>query len=143
MYAEVMPAMPLMKWSELLSVNVLEIDEQHKKLVAFINDLNDHMKFGRGDEVIGEILTGLLDYIKYHFNTEERLMSRTAYPNYREHKDEHDAFVKKVLDVNGEYRGSHAYVTPDVMRFLREWLFKHIIEVDKELGEYLVGKGIK
>lgn len=143
MYVEVMPAMPLMKWSELLSVNVSEIDEQHKKLVAFINDLNDHMKFGRGDAVIEEILTGLLDYIKYHFNTEERLMSRTAYPNYRVHKAEHDAFVKKVHDFNGEYRGSHAYVTPDVMRFLREWLFKHIIEVDKELGEYLSGKGIK
>jgi hemerythrin len=135
--------MPLMKWSDLLSVNVIEIDEQHKKLVAFINELSDHMKFGKGDKVISKILSGLVDYTKYHFSTEERLMSQYAYAELKVHKTEHDEFVKKIFHLYKEYNENKAFVTPQVMRFLREWLFNHITEVDKRLGDYLASKGIK
>ena len=36
--------MALIEWSDDLSVKVKELDVQHQKLIAMINDLNDAMK---------------------------------------------------------------------------------------------------
>ena len=35
--------MALITWTDNLSVSVTEVDEQHKKLVAMINELNEAM----------------------------------------------------------------------------------------------------
>ena len=38
-----MDGMPIMKWSEELSVEVNEIDLQHQRLIDLINNLHDAM----------------------------------------------------------------------------------------------------
>ncbi len=43
--------MALIDWDKSLSVNVEEIDQQHKKLIAMINELNEAMRNGKGKEV--------------------------------------------------------------------------------------------
>ena len=43
--------MALINWNDSFSVNVAVIDQQHKKLVDMINDLNDAMKQGKGKDV--------------------------------------------------------------------------------------------
>ena len=44
--------MAMITWSDNLSVNVGEIDMQHKKLVVMINELYDAMKIGKGKETV-------------------------------------------------------------------------------------------
>jgi hemerythrin len=39
--------MPLINWTDKLSVGVKDIDNQHKKLVGFINLLNDGIRTGK------------------------------------------------------------------------------------------------
>ena len=46
--------MALMTWSDNLSVKVAEIDEQHKRLIAMINELNDAMKVGERKRCSGK-----------------------------------------------------------------------------------------
>ena len=70
--------MALMVWDNSFSVNVKEIDAQHQKLIALINDLHDAMKTGKAKDVLGKILSDLTDYTVYHFGNEERLSRRTA-----------------------------------------------------------------
>ena len=54
--------MALLNWDSSLSVNVAEIDKQHKKLINMINELNEAMKRGEGKNVIEKtlILQGFL-----------------------------------------------------------------------------------
>ena len=47
--------MAIVTWNDSLSVNVTEIDEQHKKLVSMINELNEAMQQGKGKEVHGRL----------------------------------------------------------------------------------------
>ena len=47
--------MALITWNDTLSVNVEEIDQQHRTLIAMINELNEAMKLGKGKDVLGKI----------------------------------------------------------------------------------------
>lgn len=135
--------MPLITWNDSLSVNVQEIDSQHKRLVELINQLHDAMSQGRGREVMGKVLDGLISYTRTHFAYEERLMAARAYPSLAQHKAEHDALTKQVLDLQSQFLAGQAVLTLQVMKFLKDWLSNHILEVDKKLGAYLNTKGVK
>ncbi len=57
----------LIKWDVTFMVGVPFIDEQHHKLVDLTNQLNDAMKEGKGQSVLGTILKEMVDYARYHF----------------------------------------------------------------------------
>lgn len=135
--------MPLFQWSENLSVNIAEIDAQHKKLVELINLLHDSMREGKGKDVMGKILNDLTDYTVYHFSTEEKLFEKYAYPESSRHKKEHENLTKQVLEIKGKFAEGKAVITMEVMNFLKDWLNNHIMQVDKKYSAFLNAKGVK
>ena len=134
--------MPLITWSETYSVKLKELDAQHQKLIALINELFDAMSQGRGKEVIAGTLGGLIEYTRTHFATEERLMSSSGYPGYLKHKGEHEAFTQKVTEFQGQYLSGQVALTVQVMTFLKEWLTNHILGTDKKYVSFFISKGI-
>ena len=135
--------MPLFQWSQNLSVNIAEIDTQHKRLVDLINHLHDSMKGGKGKEAMGKILKDLTDYTVYHFSTEEKLFEKYGYPESARHKKEHEDLTKQVLDIGRKYNAGDMILTMDLMNFLKEWLNNHIMQVDKKYSSYFNAKGVK
>ena len=136
--------MPLMEWNEKLSVGITQFDNEHKVLVGMVNDLFDGVQAGRGKDLLGPILDGLINYTKTHFANEERFMTLHKYPNFEAHKAEHDALAKQVLDVQAKYKsGASAALSMEVMNFLKNWLVKHIMGTDKTYGPFLNSKGVK
>lgn len=135
--------MPLIIWNEGFSVNVKEIDEQHKKLINLINMLHDAMKEGRAKKIVSEVLQGLVDYTKYHFSTEEKYMSIFKYPDYQSHKAEHEKFIEKVLEFAKDFSEDKIGLPIKIMPFLTDWLSNHILVNDKKFGSFLNEKGLK
>jgi hemerythrin len=90
--------MALIDWNDSLSVNVAEIDLQHKKLIDQINELHEAMKTGKGKDILGKIVAALISYTATHFKTGEKYFARFAYPDTISHKKEHAAFVSNVVD---------------------------------------------
>jgi hemerythrin len=136
--------MPLMEWTEKLSVGVTQFDQEHQKLVGMVNDLFDAVQAGKGKDRLGPILDGLITYTKTHFANEERYMTEHNYPNLKAHKAEHDALAKQVLAVQAKFQaGATAALSMEVMNFLKNWLVKHILGTDKTYGPFLNSKGIK
>jgi len=134
--------MALMMWGDNFCVNVRQLDEQHKMLVGMLNDLHDAMKQGKGKDVTGNVLSGLVQYVATHFATEEKLMKEQAYPEYLNHKMEHDALTKQVLDLQKQFEEGKPVLTVELMKFLKDWLSNHILGTDKKYGPYLNSKGI-
>ncbi|HYA86104.1 MAG TPA: bacteriohemerythrin [Nitrospirota bacterium] len=134
--------MALITWSNDLSVNIKEFDEEHKKLISMVNDLHSAMGSGKGKEVMGPILVRLVDYTKTHFAAEEQLMRKHEYPGYVSHKSLHDDLTKQVMDLQNKFQEGRMLVTVQVMNFLKDWLSNHIQNTDKKYGPYLNGKGI-
>jgi hemerythrin len=133
----------LIQWDSRLALNVVEIDAQHQRLVAMINDLNAAMQQGKGKDVIGRILDGLVSYAQFHFGAEERLMDRHGYPELPTHKTEHVAFVEKIGDFKQEYCQGTLGLSISVMTFLSDWLRTHIMVTDKKYVPHLVAKGVR
>lgn len=134
--------MPLFQWTPDLSVNIKEIDHQHKKLIDLINLLHESMRMGKGKDVIGNVLKDLTDYTVYHFGTEERLFAKYGYLESARHKKEHDDLTKQVVDLKTKYESGQTTITIEVMTFLKDWLNNHIRQSDKKYSAFLNSKGV-
>jgi len=134
--------MPLISWSNDLSVSIRSIDDQHKKLVSLVNNLHEAMSAGQGQQIMGNILDELVEYTKSHFAIEERLMTANSYPGYLIHKKEHDKLTQQVLDIHREFKSGKPVITIVVMNFLKDWLSQHIKGSDKRYSPFLIGKGV-
>jgi len=135
--------MALIPWSDALTVNVLEIDAQHKRLVGMINDLNDAMRQGKGKDVLGKIISGLIAYTATHFRTEENYFDRFAYPESAAHKKEHADFVQKAAEFKEGFDKGQLGLSLQVMNFLSHWLQNHIKGTDKKYGPFFNEKGLR
>jgi hemerythrin len=135
--------MALIEWSDKYSVNIALIDEQHKKLIDLLNVLGDAMTVGKGTSVLGNVLTDLVAYTKYHFNTEEELFIKHDYAGYDVHKQQHDDLTAQVVKLKEEFDKGNWMLTIDTMKFLSTWLTDHIVAEDKKYGPYLNEKGVR
>lgn len=136
--------MAFFEWNENLNVGVDSINDQHKKLVAMVNDLHDAMQKGQGAAALGKTLEGLVDYTKTHFAYEEKLFADTGYADATAHKAEHDKLTATVVAVQEKYNGGAGdSLSGDVMDFLKSWLVNHIQGTDTKYGPHLQAKGVK
>ncbi len=129
--------MSLFQWNDNFSVGNSEIDGQHKKLFELADRFHSAMASGQGKQTLQQTLTDLIDYTKHHFATEERVMLSSSYPEYRQHKAEHDALTLKVVQFRDDVAANRAVISIDVLQFLREWLIIHIGQTDKKIAAYL------
>jgi hemerythrin len=135
--------MSLIKWNDSFSVNVVKIDQEHKKLFEMINDLTDAMKAGKGKDVLGNILDRLISYTASHFQLEEKYFQQVKYPDAAAHKKEHVAFVQKVTDFKREFDEGKVTVSVNILQFLSKWLQNHIKGTDQKYSSFFNEKGIK
>lgn len=126
-------------WNEGLSVNVAEIDNQHKELFNRINNLLDACTQGKGSEEVKRTINFLSDYVVTHFGTEEKLMVRYNYPDYASHKEKHEKFNKEFaeLKMRIQKEATGLLTTLGTNHLLIDWWLNHIGKVDKELGAFL------
>jgi hemerythrin len=136
------PKMAIFEWSDKYSVNIREIDNQHKKLIGMVGQLNTAMRQGKGKDTLGQILLDLIQYTRTHFADEERIMKAGGYPDYEAHKAKHRRMTDKVAEVYRQYQDGRTTMTLEVMTFLEDWLDKHIMGTDKKYGPFLNAKGI-
>jgi hemerythrin len=132
----------MFEWSEKYSVNIREIDDQHKKLIGMVGKLHDAMRQGKGKQAVGEVLNNLVQYVRTHFAAEERLMKANGYPEYDAHKAKHDGLTLKVADIYREYQDGKVTISLEVMNFLENWVDGHIMGTDKQYAPFLNGKGV-
>ncbi|MFQ3573331.1 MAG: bacteriohemerythrin [Thermodesulfovibrionales bacterium] len=131
------------QWSDVFSVNIRDIDEQHKQLFKLVNELFAAWKGNKPQEVVGKALDGLIQYTATHFKTEEEYFKKYNYPETSSHIEIHNALVKQALDLKQKFDAGKLDINMEVMNFLKNWLNNHILRVDKRYGPYLREKGVR
>ena len=128
--------MPLIDWDDNYSVNIVEIDKQHQKLIDMINQLHEAMLEGQARDIIGAIVQRLVDYTCTHFKTEEDYFDRYDYPDTDDHKAQHRHFVRQIDQYNRDFEAGRLTLSMEVMNFLKDWLIKHIQGTDKDYTDF-------
>ena len=135
--------MNFLEWDDRYSVNVSEIDNQHKEILKITNKLLKAIADGTGNEIVGEILQNLTDYITTHFRTEEYYFDKFNYPKSYSHKEEHEAFVQKVSEFKKSLEKGRKTLYLDVTNFILNWLMSHLLLSDKEYANFFSEKGLR
>ncbi len=126
--------MPLMQWTQAMSVGLEELDDDHKVLIKVINDLAANAGNAARRDVVRQCLLSLRRYAEFHFAREEKVMSACKYPGLDPQKIEHRDFVKRIQEVTSRFdedtTGSVEVVNEALLSFLKEWLNHHILIED-------------
>ena len=132
----------LLEWKDTYSVNIAVIDKQHKHLIDIINRLHSAILSGKANDALTDILTDLVYYTIYHFDTEEKFFDEHDYPQSEQHKNEHNDLVQKVAALQQKQDNGEKVLSLEVMTFLQNWLQDHILGSDLEYAPYLKSKGV-
>jgi hemerythrin len=131
---------PLVKWDDRYSVGIPLIDDQHKELIRLTNELYEGCL--TGDEAARNFfftaVHRAMDYVKYHFSTEEKLLENVKYPHLAAHRKQHEDFVLKLLGDVKSFQQGKKFVPNSFVRFLKEWILSHIAIVDTRYAAYIM-----
>lgn len=125
--------MAYMEWTRDLESGIPIIDAQHKRIIEFINELNDACQTGNMSET-NHVMDGLLNYTVTHFEFEEELQEKAGYPFLKAHQRIHEIFMKKVADIRVRSAKGED-VAPELLRLLKGWLASHIKGEDRDYVE--------
>ncbi|MGL4982223.1 MAG: bacteriohemerythrin [Treponemataceae bacterium] len=127
-------------WTIALSVDVEEIDSQHKKLFEIANNLLNLAEASQEifSAHIEKIIHKLSDYTQQHFTQEESFLAQHEYPSLDFHKQQHSAFIKEVKNSKRlEMLLADKTQAIALYDFLVSWLENHIAHADKAWSRYI------
>ncbi len=125
--------MAYMQWTEDLETGIQVIDDQHKRIIGYINELHHASETANAAEV-QEVLEGLLDYTITHFQFEEELQEKAGYPFLKAHQRVHEIFMKRVATFR-ERADKGENIIPELLSMLKVWLSSHIKGDDRDYVE--------
>lgn len=129
------------EWNPKYEIGIAEIDEQHKKLVALVAQFYKAlMRPGKSDTWKGELTKTLHEccaYVQTHFKFEEELLQKAGYPDFANHKAQHDEFTRKVLETAKNFNASTPLTAVKFARFLYDWILAHISHTDRLYVPYI------
>ena len=130
----------IVQWHNSYSIGIKLVDDQHKELIKLTNRLFVSCMGGveKTRNTFLDVIHEAVDYVVYHFGTEEKLMERIKYPEFSRHKKEHEAFVREVFNKVQEYKGGKTLAPLLFVYFLRDWVLDHIAMSDKKMGNYIL-----
>jgi hemerythrin len=120
------------EWDNRYLTGIPLIDSQHKKLIEMTNNLYECCLGGTEDvqNCFKDAVHGTVEYVKYHFTAEEKMLENMRYPDLIAHKKEHEGFVRRILAEVRNFEEGKKFVPFIFVRFLRDWILAHIAVED-------------
>ncbi len=131
-------------WDERFATGIEIVDDQHRRLVAVLNELATAVAFERGREALESVFDALVAYAGYHFETEEAVWADALGDDAETqgHRRTHAGFVEQVLALRRQTASAAAHhaTTEDVLEFLVRWLAGHILESDRYMAQVVLAR---
>jgi hemerythrin-like metal-binding protein len=134
---------PLLVWSEAFSLGIPQLDDDHRKLVDFINTLNalnhEAKPAAEFDAEIGRLRAHLLE----HFSREEKLLHAAmteadAATHIVHHRETEDFFDRLAQEAKS---GDRRIPREMILDYLHRWLLDHVLVGDVSARDRMVADG--
>ena len=136
----VMPTRHLstIQWRDNFSVGHPVMDDHHKRLVGYINELIKFIgqKDGEAQPDVMALITKINSFADMHFEAEESLLSSLDYPSLPSQLSAHRQYRELLSPFFSEARNS--IIVEELVTLLRDWWENHILVDDMVYKEYLI-----
>lgn len=119
-----------MKWLPEYNTGIDVIDDQHKRILDYINELQQ-VDIISDRAQIKEILDNIIDYTQSHFTFEESLQEEANYKYRVPHKRVHDLFIKRIEGYRQNFDEGKS-IENELSEVLAKWLINHIQHDDAD-----------
>jgi len=124
-------------WKERYSIRYQRVDQQHKELLAILNQLVDLVgQAGEAEQVSG-IFSRLCHYAMEHFSAEERFLQASGYERLAQQQAEHAYFIDQILELDRGYDPSDPALVEATTAFLKDWFVDHIMRSDLDYADWM------
>jgi len=129
-------------WCDSFSIHVAQMDGHHKRLIEIANTIMEHLRNNSERESLSNAFDALVDYARYHFAAEEKLMVLYNYPGADEHSKRHEELIHQVVEYKERVLEGDASVKEGFASFMEHWLVLHVLDEDRKYGTFLNDKGV-
>lgn len=126
------------KFTKDCMIGIKQIDDEHQKLFAMLNDaiaLTNETE--DTEKIYKNLIKNLKEYAATHFSHEEAYMKEINDPELPTQIKEHQAFTEKVnnftLDTSSKEAAKKSL--NDLLIYLVQWLYRHILGSDIMIGK--------
>jgi hemerythrin len=124
-------------WDDRYLVDVQIIDDQHRELIRQFNEFYSGCKAcGEPAAFFSNDIHGLINYMQFHFNTEEEFLEKIRYPDIAAHRMQHRIFITDMLkriDAPGPKRAD----IDTAVDYFRDWIITHFSLIDRKYATYI------
>ena len=129
------------KFTDNCLIGVDQIDDEHRGLFRLVGEVHELLKDQWTDDKyfeICDVIENLKEYASEHFRHEEEYMAKIGHPDLEMQKQQHAQFCEKVneVDLRAAESDQQALIS-DLLSYLAEWLYKHIIGSDLLIGKLM------
>ncbi|MBS1159057.1 MAG: hypothetical protein H6R15_1476 [Proteobacteria bacterium] len=111
-------------WTADLNTGITVIDQQHMRIVEFINEL-EATQVVKDLKKIQQVVDDCVDYTLSHFAFEESLQEEAGYQYRKPHKKVHELFTRKVSEYQQRITQGED-ISEELHAMLARWLVNHI-----------------
>jgi hemerythrin len=126
-------------WKTEYEIGIPILDAQHKELFKRIDGLLFAIYDSKEKEELSRLGKFMIEYIEMHFSDEEELMLESHYPDYQNHKLDHNDFITLYHSFQDEItnRGPSIFLANRMLKELSKWWENHILKADMLFKPYV------
>lgn len=131
----------VISWNKTLAVDNSFIDDQHRELFRQARNFAGTVGSATDYSQLCSAIGFLEEYIKVHFDAEERFMAEKNYPFLQMQIDQHRRFSKYFDKLKNEIsenvKTNKVFLLFRVQTLVIDWLMNHTSKLDRHFGKFL------
>ena len=113
------------------------IDAQHQSLFQIVNQLIDSILSGRPPAEVSPVIGRLLADVTLHFQDEQMILEKIAFPGLKKHLEEHDRLVARGVELSEQFEASTLSVGALFQFLAYDVVMTHMLGADQEYFPYI------
>lgn len=125
-----------LEWHDEYSVNVEQLDFQHRKLSNMLNNLHKVFQEKGKKPALEGLMEEMAGAFKEHFSDEEKYMSKIKYSALASHKQEHETLLRTIKSFRKKIQTCGEKLRMEFFNLLKYRLLMHVLCEDKKYAEH-------
>ncbi len=127
-----------LKWSNRLSVNIPQIDAEHRRFMQLADEFNEVIALGKSLAEIQKCMQTILDDAEVHFHHEESLLREWGYPDTEAHTQKHAQVLLELRGIMENIQGGAESAWVEAGLQVKRVLIEHILIEDMTYRDYFL-----